>query len=92
MPTNTSKHIIVTNRTKNPQCLEGPTHRLAPLAVLGGVCLLGGWSSRAASILMFPGHVSSFLGGCARHGLVGPDFLAIFLGEDLLDVLKIMEH
>ena len=69
-------------------CLEGPTHRLAPLAVLGGACLLlGARSSRTASPSVFPGHNSSFLGGCASRGLAEPGFLTVFCGKDLLDVL-----
>jgi hypothetical protein len=72
--------------------LKGPTRRLAPLSVLGRACLLGGWFSRTASLPVFLGHASRFLGGCASLGLDGPGFLAIFCGEDLLDVLEIEEH
>ncbi len=72
--------------------LKGPTCRLAPLAVLGGACLLGGWCSRTAFLSVFLGHNSRILGGCASLGLDGPGFLAIFCGKDLLNVLKIEEH
>ncbi len=36
--------------------LEGPTRCPASLGVLGGACLLGGWSSRTASIPSHAGY------------------------------------
>ncbi len=72
--------------------LEGPTRRLAPSAVLGGGCLLGGWSSRTSSIPFLAGYTSPFLGGCASLGLDGSGFLIVFLNKDLLNCLKIVGH
>ena len=54
---------------------KGPTHRLAPLAVLGSTYLLGGWTSRTAFSSMFSGHVSTFLGGCVSLGLAGAGYI-----------------
>ncbi len=72
--------------------LIGPTSRLAVLAVLGGACLLGGWSSQTASIPFLAGYTKPFLGGCASLGYASLDFLNDFLNEDLLICLEIMEH
>ena len=71
---------------------KGPTRRLVPLAVLGGAWLLGGWSSRPPSSPVFSGHVSTFLGGYVRLGLVGSSFLVVFFNKDFLNVLEIVEH
>jgi hypothetical protein len=64
--------------------VKGPTISLAPFAILGSVPFLGGWSIRTASIPVLPRHVASSFGDCTRLGLIGSDFLIVFINKEFL--------
>jgi hypothetical protein len=70
----------------------GPIHRLAPLAILGRTALFGGSSIGPSPMRVLLGHALSHLGGCCSLSLVGLGFLIVLLEEELLDILKVLEH
>ncbi len=70
----------------------GPICRLAPLAILGRTALFGGSSIGPSPMRALLGHALSLLGGCCSLSLVGSGILVILLDEELLDILKVLEH
>ena len=68
-------------------CGKRPPISLVPLAILGRVPFLGGWSVRTASISALPRHIPPSFGGFASLGLIGSSFLIVFISKDLVNVL-----
>ena len=63
--------------------------RLAPLAILDRMTILGGSSIGTSTMRTLLGHALSCFRGCSNLGLVGPGFLIVFLEEQFLDLLEV---